>query len=123
NVEMVLQSAADLCACTHDGNAKRRKVRPRTDTRKHEQLRRSDGSPRQDNLAACHRLADPAAMPILNRGGSPILEPDPLDQRTGQNPQVPALARMLQVACGGAAATHAPHSHLIIAGAFLCRAV
>ena len=122
-LQVVLQVAAHLGAVGHHGNAVLRQVLGRADARQQQQVRRVDGAAAEDDLAhrlhamggavALHGHARGAAGGGGHAGG----------QRAGDDREVGARHRRLQIGAGGGPAQPVARGGLRAADAFLGRAV
>ncbi len=120
---MVLQVLAD----PGQGRAHRDTVRGQflrvADAGQHQQLRRIDDTPRQNQLAIGIGDAGFAPRPVFDAHRPAAVEDDARDQRPDRDAEVRAIKRTVQVADRRTAAPAIAHRHLENAHALLLRAV
>ena len=93
DLEMVLQVAADTRQVGHHRHGQRAELVGRPDAGQHQQLRRVDGAAAEDDLAGGPRLADLAALAILDADRAVLLEQHPPRQRACLDGEVRPLHR------------------------------
>ncbi len=105
------------------GDAERLQERGRTDARKLQQLRRLQRPRGEDHFATRGDGALLAALPIGDAGRPKVVEQDPRRMGAGLHAQVGAVAHRLEIRDGRRGAQPPARRELVVAGAFLPRAV
>ena len=120
---MILQVGTDASHVMHDVNTHVSQMLPRTDTRQLQQLRGAIGSTRNNHLPSGMSHFQPFRSPEFNAGRALSREQDAGGVGFGPDRQVrPALGH-LQVGGGRAPAPLVLRGGLVVAAAFLLRAV
>ncbi|EXI81973.1 MAG: hypothetical protein AW12_02746 [Candidatus Accumulibacter sp. BA-94] len=120
---MVLQVLANPRQVANHRNAQCSQPRSIANAGQFKQLRAVHGTGGEDDFAAGQRRSFTAAPAILDGSGVSAGKADTGDLGTGEDPQVATLAGRLQVAGGRRRTPAAVRGELVVADAFLLRAV
>ena len=122
-VEVVVQVGADRRHVAHHVDADVLQVLRRSQTRQQQKLRRSVGAARDDDLAARARRLAALCGVEFDADRAVVLDQHARGVRAGADHQVGTLARRLQIGLRGAPAATVQRGRLVVAAAFLLRAV
>ena len=120
---MIAEVFADAGQVGDDRYAERAQALGRTDAGQLQELRRIERARRDDDLAAGESLLRLAAAQIVDAAGALAVEQNAGGERLRHDAQVGASARRFEIGGRGRRAHAAAHRRLVIAGAFLRRAV
>ena len=123
HLQMILQVLADAGQCMHHRDAAVGQQRGVADARQLQQLRRLQPARREHHFVPCTDADRAAALRILDARCTAAYEQHTVHHRLGLDAQVGPASRRLQVRDRSRAAQAVARGQLVVARAFLCRAV